>query len=97
MTFITDTIAIGNFVDAENHDEIEAAGIRSRLEAGHRGHSVRNHRPCRKVYQTPHTSLGTLFKGRDEFLSISMFGISMMRNHRHRSSLQEFCLCHSRQ
>lgn len=28
MTFITDTIAIGNFVDAENHAAMEAAGIR---------------------------------------------------------------------
>lgn len=31
MTFITDTIAIGNFVDAENRPARESAGIRSIL------------------------------------------------------------------
>ncbi|MFZ2279988.1 MAG: dual specificity protein phosphatase [Prosthecobacter sp.] len=31
MTFITDTIAIGNFVDAENRAAMEVAGIRSIL------------------------------------------------------------------
>ena len=31
MTFITDTIAIGNFIDAEDRATREAAGIRSIL------------------------------------------------------------------